>query len=114
MRRSVTWRLFAVCWSVLQFALSGVALLADARLERESISSPGAHVEADGSRTCRPAHPDECALCHVISRTAPPSENPELPAIAVVVRPSAASPIPQCVTRDLGVAARPRAPPSLT
>jgi hypothetical protein len=114
MRRSVTWRVFAVFWAVLQFALPGVAMLADARIERESRDAPGAHVESGASQTCRPVHPEACALCQVLVRVAPPSDCPALPAIAETVRPSATSPISRHATRDLAAVALPRAPPSLT
>ena len=114
MRRSVTWRLFGVLWAVLQFALPGATLLVDARLERASLDAPGAHVESGSSKTCRPVHPDECTLCQVLSRIAPPRQATELPAIAAVVRPSATSPIPRHATRDVAAVGRPRAPPSLS
>jgi len=113
MGRSVVWRIFAVFWAVLQFALPGVALLADAAIERDSRAAPGAHVESGTSQTCRPVHPEECALCQVLVRVAPPSGSPALPAIADAVRPSATSPIPRHATRTFAALALPRAPPSL-
>ncbi|HKH90883.1 MAG TPA: hypothetical protein VKA54_03715 [Gemmatimonadaceae bacterium] len=113
MRRSVAWRVFAVIWAALQFALPGVAVFADARLERDSRAAPGAHVESGTTQTCSPVHPADCALCQVLVRVAPPSESPALPAIADAVRPSATSPIPRHATRALAAVALPRAPPSL-
>src|SRR5215207_2619935 len=114
MRRSMAWRVFAVFWAVLQFALPGVAMLADARIERDSRAAPGAHVESGTSQACRPVHPEECTLCQVLVRVAPPSESPALPAIADAVRPSATSPILRHATRALAAVALPRAPPSLS
>jgi hypothetical protein len=114
MRRSVTWRVFSIFWAVLQFALPGVAMLADARIERDSRNAPGAHVESGTSQACRPVHPSDCALCQVLVRVGPPSESPALPAIAESVRPSATSPVPRHDTRDLAALALPRAPPSLS
>jgi hypothetical protein len=113
MRRSVAWRVFATFWAALQFALPGVAMLADARIERDSRAGPGAHVESGTSRTCQPVHPEDCALCQVLVRVAPPSASPALPAIANAVRPSATSPIPRHATRAVADVALPRAPPSL-
>lgn len=114
MRRSVKWRVFSIFWAVLQFALPGVAMLADARIERDSRNAPGAHVESGTSQACRPVHPGDCALCQVLVRVAPPCESAALPAIAESVRPSATSPVPRHETRDLAAVALPRAPPSLT
>ena len=107
------WRVFSIAWAVLQFALPGVAMLADARIERESRNAPGAHVESGTTQGCHPVHPADCALCQVLVRTAPPSASPALPAIAESVRPSAPSPILQQTTDDLAAVALPRAPPSL-
>lgn len=111
MRRNVTWRNLSLFWAVLQFALPGIALVADARLERESAQA-GAHVESASSKTCRPVHPDECALCQVVSRIASPAAAPALPAIASVVRPSATRPVARLATRAAATAELPRAPPT--
>jgi hypothetical protein len=113
MRRSAPWQIFSVVSAVLQFALPGAALVADARLERESMASPSAHVESSSTKACRPIHPDQCALCQFLSRTAPPSETAALPAIAAAVRPAATSPIPRHATRDLADVGFPPAPPTL-
>ena len=113
MRRSLRWRASSVVWAVLQFALPGVALLADARLERASLEAPGSHVESGSSTDCPPVHRDECALCHVLSRAAQPSAGAALPAIAEVVRPSAASPTERFASRGAASASRPRAPPAI-
>jgi hypothetical protein len=113
MQRSMAWRVFAVFWAALQFALPGVAMLADARIERDSRDALGAHVESGTSRACRPVHPDQCALCQVLVRVAPAGESPALPAITDVVRPSTTSPLPRHATRDIVAVALPRAPPPL-
>jgi len=107
----MTWRVMALLWAVLQFALPGVALVADARLERASLEAAGSHVESGTSEDCPPVHRDECALCQVLSRFAQPAEAPELPAIAEVVRPSAASPVEPQAARAAASASLPRAPP---
>ena len=109
----MTCRVFGILWAVLQFALPGVALVADARLERASREAAGSHVEAGSSEDCPPVHRDECALCQVLSRSSQPAEAPGLPAIAEVVRPSAASSIELQAARAAASAALPRAPPSV-
>ncbi|MFL5620688.1 MAG: hypothetical protein ACJ79A_20095 [Gemmatimonadaceae bacterium] len=113
MRRNVTWRAFALLWAVLQFGLPSVALLADTRLERDSQQAPGTHVESASTKACRPVHPDECALCQVLSRTAAPVEATALPTVAAVVRPSATLPIARLTTRAAATAELPRAPPAV-
>jgi hypothetical protein len=113
MRRDVTWRLLGALWAVLQFALPGVALVADARLERASREAAGSHVEAGSSEHCPPVHRDECALCQVLSRFAQPADPPALPAIAELVRPSAASPAEPRTALRASAASLPRAPPSV-
>ena len=109
----MTWRGFSLLWAVLQFALPGLALVADARLERASLEAPGRHVESGSSTHCPPVHRDECALCHVASRVAPPAEAAELPAIAGVVRPSAGTPIVRHADRAAASGELPRAPPTV-
>jgi hypothetical protein len=109
----MAWRVMALVWAVLQFALPGVALVADARLERASLEAAGSHVESGTSEDCPPVHRDECALCQVLSRFAQPGEAPELPAIAEVVRPSAAAPVEPHAARGAASASLPRAPPSV-
>lgn len=113
MRRNLTWRAFALLWAVLQFALPTVALHADVRLERESQQALGEHVESGSTKACRPTHPDECALCQVLSRTAPTAEATALPAIAAVVRPSATLPIARLANVAAAAAELPRAPPAI-
>lgn len=113
MRRTMTWRVFALFWAVLQFALPSAALLADVRLERDSQGALGAHVESGSTKACRPVHPDTCALCQVVSRTATPEQATVLPAIAAIVRPTAAVPIARVATRTASPAELPRAPPAI-
>jgi hypothetical protein len=112
MHRNAVFRGWAVLWAVLQFALPSAVTFADARLERESARAPGAHIEETASTSCRPSHPDECALCQFISRAATPSQPSPLPAIAEQLCPSAGSPIHVAATRSRTRAALPRAPPA--
>ena len=109
----MTWRVMGLLWAVLQFALPGVALVADARFERASLAAVGSHVESGTSEDCPPVHRDECAPCQVLSRFAHPAGAAELPAIAEVVRPSAAAPVEPQAARAAAAASLPRAPPSV-
>jgi hypothetical protein len=111
MHRNAVFRGWAVLWAVLQFALPFVVTFADARLERESARAPGAHIEEQASATCRPSHPDECALCQFLSRAATPSPSAELPHIAEQLRASAESPMHVAATHTRTCVALPRAPP---
>lgn len=113
MRRPPTWRAFALFWAVLQFALPMVALHADLRLERESQQATGAHVESGTTTACRPVHPDNCALCQVLTRNGAPTQAATLPCIASVVRPSPALTIARLTTLAAAAAELPRAPPAL-
>jgi hypothetical protein len=112
MRRHPTLRALALLWAVLQFALPVVALHADVRLERDSQQAPGAHVESGTTTACRPAHLDECALCHVLTRGGSPTHAATLPCIAAAVRPSPTLPIARLATRATAAADLPRAPPA--
>lgn len=109
----MTWRVFALLWAVLQFALPSAALLADVRLERDSQQALGAHVESGSTKACRPVHPDACVLCQVLSRTAAPERTTALPSIAAVVRASALPPIVRLAARAAPTAELPRAPPAI-
>jgi len=111
MRRNAGFRGWAILWAVLQFALPSVATFADARLERESARAPGAHIEETAGATCRPAHPDECALCQFLSRGATPQSATDLPAIAEQIRACADSPAHVRVSLTHARTALPRAPP---
>jgi hypothetical protein len=112
MRQNAGFRSWAALWSVLQFVLPAIATFADAQLERESARAPGVHVEASSSAACRPSHPDECALCQLLSRAAPPAHCTSLPEIAVVVRPALASSLDSIGSRDHTRVELPRAPPT--
>lgn len=112
MRRHPTLRALALLWAVLQFALPAVALYADVRLDGENQQALGAHVESGTTTSCRPVHPDECALCQVLTRTGTPAQAATLPCIAAVVRPSPTLPIARLATRAAAAAELPRAPPA--
>jgi hypothetical protein len=109
----MTWRVFALFWAALQFALPSAVLLADVRLERDSQQALGAHVESGVTKACRPVHPDACALCQVLSRAAAPEQPTVLPTIAAIVRPSSSRAIARLTTRAAAAAGLPRAPPAI-
>jgi hypothetical protein len=112
MSRSTPWRLFAVLWAVLQFALPGVALVADAQLERGGEASV-AHVESGSSKGCRPTHPDACVLCQLLSRAASPAASPGLPPLSAEVASSPAMGGERVARGERSLVALPRAPPTV-
>ena len=112
MRRNGFFRGWAVLWAVLQFALPAGVTLADARLERESALTPVAHIESTSDATCRPSHPDECALCQFLSRAASPGEHASLPEILVSVGDAFAASGTAHVPHGRSRVSLPRAPPS--
>jgi hypothetical protein len=111
MSRSTPWRLFAVLWAVLQFALPGVALVADAQLERGGEASV-AHVESSSSKGCRPAHSDACVLCQLLSRAAAPAASPALPSYSAEVTSSPSMGRERPARGSRSLVALPRAPPT--
>jgi hypothetical protein len=98
--------------AALQLVLSGAAI-ADARVEAESIASgPTSHIEEHGGANCPRVHPEDCALCRILSTSATPAAAPAIVPEAVL-RIVPASDGPVTVAR-LGVhAARSRAPPAI-
>jgi len=112
MSRSTPWRLFAVLWAVLQFALPGVAVVADAQLERGGEANV-AHVESGSSKACRPTHPDACALCQLLSRAATPAASPALPPCSAEVASSPALGRERVARGTRSAVALPRAPPAI-
>jgi hypothetical protein len=103
------WRLLAV----LQLVLPGAASVADAQLEATSISArPTSHIEEHGGAHCARVHPEDCALCRVLSTTGTPaSATPAFVAAALRIAPSSDGPVR--VTRLGHHSARSRAPPAV-
>ena len=67
-------RAFWLVYAILQMALPGVASIADARLEAESIRErPTSHAEEHGSPNCARVHPADCAFCRILSAAARPA-----------------------------------------
>jgi hypothetical protein len=113
MRRSGVFRVWAILWAVLQFALPLGATYADAQIERESARAPGAHVESTSTTSCRPSHSNDCALCQFLSRVAPPSQGSSLPEIVVVVRGAREAHRSGFVAHGFTRISLPRAPPAV-
>jgi hypothetical protein len=67
--------------AAVQVLLPATASIADAALQREEAVAGyiGAHVEDFGSKTCKGVHPDDCALCRVVTAAASPSRSLALP-----------------------------------
>lgn len=106
-------RVFAVFWSVLQFALPTATLYADAFEARSSTDRYVAHVEDAATSSCRPVHAEECVLCRFLSNSSAPLARAET--IPAAVRASAvpmADVAAGCVLPARGLPAS-RAPPTV-
>ena len=68
-RLSRQYRVLALVWAVLQFALPSVVTLVDAISTGRSAAEAVAHVEESSSTRCQPPHSAECALCRYVSAT---------------------------------------------
>jgi hypothetical protein len=78
-------RLFIVALAVLQMATPAALAAADALLEARAGGPGVVHVEDHTRRNCRPAHPDDCALCQLLSHFSPErSAAPGVPSARVV------------------------------
>ena len=101
-----------MAWAVLQFALPAAATIADARLERESVSSQVSHAESRSDASCHPVHSAECALCQVVSReSAPAAQASSCQATVSVVEQPAIAEFPQHALAGRSRLALARAPP---
>jgi hypothetical protein len=105
--------IFAVVWSVLQFALPMATLYADAYDAHASVGRAIAHVEDAATDGCRPAHADECALCHFLSSSSAPLVRADvsLPLARTTSSPAGAVRV-ACVASARGHPAS-RAPPTV-
>ena len=66
-RLSRQYRVLALVWAVLQFALPSVVTLVDAISTGRSTAEAVAHVEESSSKSCQPPHSAECGLCRYVS-----------------------------------------------
>jgi hypothetical protein len=112
MRHTTPFRraLFAAV-AIVQMAVPAIVAVADAELAVRAAGAVQVHVEDHTSRDCRPAHPDDCALCQLLSHLAFPRATSAVVPVASVVRSTTgddASPLASSTVRSLQ---RTRAPP---
>lgn len=66
--------------AIVQMAAPALAVVADARLIADSGGAPQVHVEDHTQKSCRAVHPDDCALCQLLTHfSAPRGSAPALP-----------------------------------
>ena len=79
-RRSLLSRLLVSAIAIVQMAAPALAVVADARLVAGSDGAAQVHVEDHTQKSCRPVHPDDCALCQLLTHfSAPRASGPALP-----------------------------------
>lgn len=79
-RRSILSRTLLTAVAIVQVAAPALAVVADARLIADAAGGPQVHVEDHTQKSCRPVHPDECALCQLLTHfSAPRAAAPEVP-----------------------------------
>jgi len=77
-RRSFVSRFLLSAVAIVQIAAPALAVVADARLIADG--APQVHVEDHTQRSCRAVHPDDCALCQLLTHfSAPRGSAPPLP-----------------------------------
>jgi hypothetical protein len=80
-KRSVLSRILLCGIAIVQMAAPAFAVVADARLIADSAGAPQVHVEDHTQKSCRPVHPDDCALCQLLTHfAAPRGSAPTVPA----------------------------------
>jgi hypothetical protein len=110
-RRSIPSRILLFAVAIVQMAAPALAVVADARLVANSAGAPQVHVEDHTQKSCRPVHPDDCALCQLLTHfSAPRASAPELPA-ATASRCAMADGASQRPASIFRAQARTRAPP---
>lgn len=73
--------------ATIQLAVPAIVTLADARLALASVGSVRVHVEDHTGGGCRPVHPDDCALCELLSQWGSSSVHiPGVPSSRIVRR----------------------------
>ena len=80
-RRSVLSRVLLSAVAIIQMAVPALVVVADARLVSDSDGPQPVHAEDHTQKGCRPVHPDDCALCRLLTNlSAPRPSAPALPA----------------------------------
>jgi hypothetical protein len=111
--RRPRFRTFWFLSALLQLLLPGAASIADARLEADSIRGrPTSHIEEHSGANCARVHPEDCALCRVLSASGTPA-TPNAHVPGVVLRVAPRSDDIARIPRLVASAVRSRAPPQL-
>lgn len=80
-RLSFVSRILISAIAIVQMAAPVLAVVADARIIADSGGAPQVHVEDHTQKSCRPVHPDDCALCQLLTHfSAPRATAPTIPA----------------------------------
>jgi hypothetical protein len=111
--RRPRFRAFWLVSALVQLLLPGAASIADARLEADSIRGrPTSHIEEHGGANCARVHPEDCALCRVLSSSGTlATANAHVP--GVVLRVATPSDDIARIPRLVASTTRSRAPPQL-
>jgi hypothetical protein len=110
-RRSVLSRILLSALAIVQMAAPALAVVADARLVADSGGAPQVHIEDHTQKSCRPVHPDDCALCQLLTHySAPRASAPALPS-STVARCAAGEDEALLPASTARAQARTRAPP---
>jgi hypothetical protein len=79
-KRSVLSRILLCGFAIVQMAAPALAAVADARLISDAGGAPQVHVEDHTQKSCRQVHPDDCALCQLLTHfSAPRGSAPAVP-----------------------------------
>ncbi len=90
-RLTLVSRILISAIAIVQMAAPVLAVVADARLIADSGGAPQVHVEDHTQKSCRPVHPDDCALCQLLTHlSAPRATPPAIPTLAAA----------RCAVRD--------------
>lgn len=86
-RRSVLTRVLLSALAIVQMAVPALVVVADARYVADAAGAPLVHIEEHSQKGCRPVHPDDCALCQLLTHfSAPRASGPALPTDFVASR----------------------------
>jgi hypothetical protein len=110
-RLTPTRRALFAAFAIVQMAVPAVVAFADADLALASGGVTQVHVEDHTGRNCRPAHPDDCALCRLLSHFSPQRGQAAILPRVAVVRPGLSADVAPLLSFIAGALARSRAPP---
>jgi hypothetical protein len=102
--------LFAA-FAIVQMAVPAVVAFADADLASASGGVTQVHIEDHTGRNCRPVHPDDCALCRLLSHFSPQRGQPAAVPRTTSVRLCLRDDVAPLLSFRAGALARSRAPP---